>query len=141
MKKKLPANAFWVADKSRRVVLKDGGGNAYPDASAAFYVVLEAFCGALGQPLGYAKIDRRDLPLIPDVKAFYPRGVSATLHTATPAQQAALSDLFVQVSNALDQAHKAGVEEGRNLLTGLARGHLTVSQFDGTEKKKDGDGD
>lgn len=130
MKHKLPANSFYVAEDRHRPRLPFGD-----KATESYYRLLTLLCPKVeGDPLDYGfgyGARRRELGIVPKIGDFYPRGTFATIHTGPMAHQRALGDLFNGMLIAIETAHKAGVEEGRNLLLGLARGDLTSDQAHG----------
>jgi hypothetical protein len=66
--------------------------------------------------------------MIPHWGVFYPRG-RATMHTGDPALRQAMNELFAKVQAAIEAAHLAGVERGKQLLIQLSKGELTMKQF------------
>ena len=131
-KSKLPEGAFRLAYLNCRPQFLDGASNTYPAASKAFYRVVEAFCPKISaDPLReYSQHARRQLcRLVPELNQFYPYGVFPTFHTATDEQREALSALFREVQSAMEASYRAGVDHGRDLLTGLTKGEITVAQL------------
>lgn len=126
LKRKPPEGTFWLAEDSRRLTFP-----GEPELTRAFYALLEACCPFVSDSsLSFRGNSCNDLPLIPNVGEFYPRGADATLRCATPTQQMYFSSLFLHISKALGRARVSGKKEGKNLLVSLARGKITASDLD-----------
>lgn len=134
-KSKFPDGAFRVADKRGYRPPFRVADKAYAAASKAFFAVLEAFCPQITHdPVReYSLHAIRQLSLIvPDragPEGFYPCGSFYTIHRATDRQREALNALYREVEKALEAAYRSGVSHGRSLLTGLAKGEITVDQL------------
>jgi hypothetical protein len=113
-------------------VWQDGSGNGYPEVRDAFCGLLRVVFPAVAtysHNLPPAQRDDRGIPYIPNIKAFYPIGVLAPYVQMPPEQQAAVNALYLEVGKAISAAYNAGQDNGRNLLAGLAKGEVSISDF------------
>jgi hypothetical protein len=128
-KSQAPPDAFWIAEENYRPVLRDSTGKTYLEASRLFYQVLELVFPAVDER-SLSTVARRQIgDIVPDLNAFYPRGISATIRTATPEQRKAMNALYLAVAEALEAAHQSGIKRGKSLLVQLAKGTVTTQQF------------
>jgi hypothetical protein len=112
-------------------VWQDGTGNAYTavrDAYCAFLRVLFPVVAIYAHKLPPVQRDS-SVPHIPDIRSFYPIGVLAPYVQMTPAQQEAANSLYIEIGRAVMAAYNAGQENGCNLLAGLAKGEVSISDF------------
>lgn len=132
MRKKIPANAFWLAEPTHRPRFTDGE-HVCLGPTEAFYRLVQAVSVELDKH-EYSSASLRVVkpPLIPALDDFYPRGILASIRTAEPKVQRLLDNLFVSMQIALVQSHARGVERGKALLVQLAKGELTVREFNDT---------
>lgn len=70
------------------------------------------------------------VPHIPDIGHFYPIGTMAPYVQMTPEQQTAVNALYVKIGEAIRKAYAEGNRNGQNLLLGLAKGEVALSDFD-----------
>jgi hypothetical protein len=127
-KRSFPETAFFVAGKGSRPMFGDPV-QRYPEASAAFYRLLKLMAPVLATEDYSWKAERRIEHLIPDLHQFYPRGHGASVHDLSATKREAFNELWNTVQRAIELSHAAGVDRGRDLLSGLASGALTVKQF------------
>lgn len=112
-------------------VWQDGSGNGYEavrDAYCAFLRALFPVVATYEHKLPPAQRNTR-IPHVPDIREFYPIGTLAPYVQMTPAQQEAANALYISVGKAIMAAYNAGQDNGRNLLTGLARGEVSIADF------------
>jgi hypothetical protein len=131
-KRKPIENLVRLPSEGSGPVWTDTVGNAYPE-------VRDAFMHLLRLVFLTVTVRERELPPaqrhvnvknIPDVKAFYPCGIMASYVQIPPEQQEAINDLYMKIGEAICKASDEGNKNGRALLFGLARGEITVSDFD-----------
>lgn len=103
----------------RDAVMYDGLYNA-------FYAMLEAFAPAIPKPEKVSKYG--DAPQVPINST--PTGSFPTWHRMTPEQREAVRNLFVETSNGIQKAYARGLDNGRDLLGSLARGEISVGEFE-----------
>jgi len=108
-------------------VFWDASKNRYEEVRDAFMAFLH---------LAFPMVDRAyrtpggdDAPLVPDIGEFYPHGFMATAHQMTPEQRAAANELYVKIGEAIRAAYKHGLDHGRDLLAGLAKGEISLSDY------------
>jgi hypothetical protein len=138
--RKLPDGSFWLAQKQCRPRFADRV-KVHGAVTVAYYRAVEAFCPMVAAREVFTERARRDLhAMVPNIGEFYPRGLYADIRTATPGQRDALDKLFIEIQRAIDSAYDAGVEQGKGLLVELAKGQLTVDQFNDYKKKPEEEG-
>lgn len=131
-----PADAVFIAEQHAPQFRS--GDLVHEKAADAFYAVAKLMCPLLGSGSedDYVRFSCTHLPCIPEISVFYPR-YGAKLHQVSAAQRTALNNLFISVQEAIEAAHRQGLDQGRNLLVGLARGELTADQMQGLKPTDD----
>lgn len=137
MRSKVPANAFWLAEPGYRPRFTDGEYVCL-GLTKAFYDLVEELSIELNKH-DYSSGSLRTVrpPLIPDIGDFYSRGIFASIRVASPKVQRLLNRIFAETQAEIIQTHKRGVERGKALLVQLAKGSLTVGEFNDTITKAD----
>lgn len=128
-KSKPPDGAFWVAEEGHRPRFVDSGGSHHIQATEAFYRLIELMFPAVEERSLSTAAQREIKDIVPDIRAFYPKGLFAAIRVATPEQRKALNELFICVLQALEASHQKGIERGKSLLVQLAKGGLTNKEF------------
>lgn len=123
-----PDTAFWVAEESRRPRFNDHLGTHYQGTSDAFYQLVKLLCPQLDKNLYSINASRNIIRNLPGNIGFYPRGIYATVHTASPELEETLNTLFISIQAAIDKSQRIGAEHGKNLLLSLASGTITIGQ-------------
>jgi hypothetical protein len=135
-------NLVQIPGENSGPVWMDAVGNGYPEVRDAFTKMLRlAFptVAIYDHKLPPAQRGAAKVPVIPDIKEFYPIGFMAPYVQMPPEVQAAVSSLYIEIGKAIRKACAEGNENGKNLLMGLARGTVTVSDFDASKSLRKDD--
>lgn len=121
-----------IAEARCRPTPADPSGHRYDKLQETYFKLLLAMF-----PPAYGRFDLATQAhrtatwrQVPKASCVYPIGFNYTIHLMDEKQRACANELFRQVCAALDKAYRRGLEHGRNLLGQLARGELTVGQFE-----------
>jgi hypothetical protein len=136
-------NLVRIPSEGSGPVWQDGIGHAYVEVRDRFMALLRLMFPSVAvfeHKLPPAQ--RHDyFPNIPNIGEFYPRGILAPFVQMTPEQQEALNILYIEIGKAIREAYNNGLDHGRDLLMGLAKGEISTTDFnDGIVKEAD-DGD
>jgi hypothetical protein len=136
-------NLCYIAEEKRRPRFTDPAEKneatfgedfkVYETLRLSYYAVLESFAPKVPRPSKVSKYG--DAKMVPFTERgdFYPSGFSPTWHQMTPEQQKKASLLYEVISEAISTAYERGLSNGRDLLGQLARGDVSVGEF---EKRK-----
>lgn len=129
-------NVFMIAEKGHRPQFVDQDKMVYVQLSNAYYDLLEVVAPKVNK-----QMKDRDTNMVPTVGgSFYPSGSFPTYHALEPAAQEAANQLFDKILTAVRAAYARGIDHGRSALAQLARGEITVGEFEKkvpTEVKRD----
>jgi hypothetical protein len=127
-KRKPIPNLVKFPDERCGPVWQDSQGNRYEAVREAYLALLHA-CFPEVEKWSYDPPKGQRVPCMPDIKHFYPTGMMATYHQMTPVQQKAANLLYIEIGNAIRRAYKEGLDHGRDLLMGLAKGEISTTDF------------
>jgi hypothetical protein len=101
-----------------------------PNCGTVYYSFLSAVFPKLDRDTFSYHKGVSDAPLIPEVGQFYPSGVFPDLLIMTPEQQEIVNRLFMLTCDAIRESYEHGLRDGRDLLSQLAKGDLTIGDFE-----------
>lgn len=125
-------NLVHIPSEGSGPVWQDGVGNGYYGVRDKFMALLRMLYPPVATyshhlpPVQRHEICRN----IPDIKTFYGHGIMAPYVQMPPEQQEAISELYIEIGRAIQNAYKEGVRNGQNLLLNLAKGTVALSDFD-----------
>lgn len=135
-RKKPIENLVRIPSEGSGPTFQDGTGNGY-------YTVRDKFMAFLRLMFPTVAIFEHKLPpcqrhydaehpvqYIPNVGNFYPIGIMAPYVQMTPEQQEAVNNLYLEIGRAIRDAYNEGMRNGQNLLVALAKGEVSLSDFD-----------
>lgn len=132
-RKKPIANLVRIPSEGSGPIWVDGIGNGYREVRDAYLEFLRLmFPVVANREHEVPPVQRHDhhIPCIPDIKQFYGTGIMAPYVQMTPEQQELANALYIEIGKAIRQAYNEGLRNGRNLLLGLAKGEVALSDFD-----------
>lgn len=132
MRKKPIDNLVRLPSEGSGPVWVDGLGNGYQEIRDAYTAFLRLLFPAIALFEHELPPDQRHAipPHIPDIQEFYPIGTLAPYVQMTPEQQKAANILYLEIGSAIRSAYSEGMRNGQNLLLGLAKGEISLTDFD-----------
>ncbi len=107
-------------------------GNRYTEVAELYLKLIRAF----SPPIDHDdKIGDRDVPMLPDVGSFYPKGTFSTFHLMTLEQRELINDLYIAIGNAIHASYNHGLDHGQDLLSQLARAEISIGDFEKPHKR------
>lgn len=132
-KRKPIPNIVQLPGENSGPVWQDALGNGYVEVRNTFMDMLRSIFPVFAKmDLELPPVQRKaaSVRCIPDIGHHYPYGFLAPYVQMTPEQQEAVSAAYLEIGKAIKAAYDRGNENGRDLLVGLAKGEIAISDFD-----------